>query len=59
MHTGEPLFAGANQNDQLCRIVDVLGMPPIEMIRASPEKTRCLVSACLPVVIMCHVMSEE
>mmetsp|Transcript_18241 Transcript_18241/g.30647 ORF Transcript_18241/g.30647 Transcript_18241/m.30647 type:complete len:544 (+) Transcript_18241:275-1906(+) len=40
MHTGEPLFGGANQADQICRIVDVLGMPPIEMIRQSPERVR-------------------
>eukprot|EP01038_Epipyxis_sp_PR26KG_P012095 gene12095-16185_t len=42
MHTGEPLFGGSNQADQICRIVDVLGMPPLEMIKASPEKTRTL-----------------
>ena len=40
MHTGEPLFGGANQADQICRIVDVLGMPPASMIRESPEKVR-------------------
>lgn len=40
MHTGEPLFGGANQADQICRIADVLGMPPIGMIKASPEKVR-------------------
>lgn len=42
LHTGEPLFGGANQVDQMCRIIDILGMPPVEMIRASPEKTRTL-----------------
>eukprot|EP00597_Dinobryon_sp_UTEXLB2267_P005039 CAMPEP_0170069176 /NCGR_PEP_ID=MMETSP0019_2-20121128/7936_1 /TAXON_ID=98059 /ORGANISM="Dinobryon sp., Strain UTEXLB2267" /LENGTH=274 /DNA_ID=CAMNT_0010277129 /DNA_START=404 /DNA_END=1229 /DNA_ORIENTATION=+ len=42
MHTGEPLFGGANQLEQMCRIVDVLGMPPLEMIKESPEKTRSL-----------------
>jgi hypothetical protein len=40
MHTGEPLFGGANQVDQICRIVDIMGMPPLEMIKASPEKVR-------------------
>mmetsp|Transcript_56298 Transcript_56298/g.110984 ORF Transcript_56298/g.110984 Transcript_56298/m.110984 type:complete len:561 (-) Transcript_56298:263-1945(-) len=40
MHTGEPLFGGANQADQICRIVDILGMPPISMLKASPEKVR-------------------
>lgn len=44
MHIGEPLFGGANQVDQMCRIVDILGLPPIEMIKASPEKNRSLVS---------------
>lgn len=45
LHTGEPLFGGANQTDQVCRIIDVIGMPPIEMIRESPDKTRTLVSS--------------
>lgn len=40
MHTGEPLFGGTNQVDQVCRIIDVIGPPPIEMIRNSPEKNR-------------------
>ena len=26
MHTGEPLFGGADQVDQMCRIVNVLGI---------------------------------
>ena len=43
MHTGEPLFGGSNQADQICRIIDILGMPPIEMIRNSPEKIRTAV----------------
>lgn len=42
LHTGEPLFGGANQVDQICRIIDVLGMPPLEMIRRSPDKVRTL-----------------
>ena len=40
MHTGEPLFGGADQVDQMCRIVDVLGMPPYSMIELSPQKNR-------------------
>lgn len=40
MHTGEPLFGGTNQLDQMGRIIDVMGMPPLEMILQSPEKTR-------------------
>ena len=44
MHTGEPLFGGLNQADQVCRIIDILGLPPIEMLRRSPEKVRSNVS---------------
>ena len=40
MHTGQPLFGGIDQADQMCRIVDVLGMPPLEMLDASPHKNR-------------------
>lgn len=40
MHTGEPLFGGSNQADQICRIIDVLGMLPLHMILNSPEKNR-------------------
>ena len=36
MHTGEALFAGQNEQDQMARIVEVLGMPPKHMIDASP-----------------------
>lgn len=36
MHTGEPLFGGCNQLDQLRRIIEVLGMPPLSMIKQSP-----------------------
>ena len=36
MHTGEPLFGGVDQVDQMCRIVDVLGMPPLSMLETSP-----------------------
>ena len=43
LHTGEPLFAGSTQADQMCRIVDILGMPPLEMIRSSSSKTRSIV----------------
>ena len=42
MHTGEPLFGGSDQADQMGRIVDVLGMPPLAMIEASPPATRAL-----------------
>jgi len=40
MHTGEPLFGGVDQLDQLNRIVSVLGMVPPEMVASSPVDTR-------------------
>ena len=35
MHTGEPLFAGTNEEDQMMKIVEVIGMPPRHMIEQS------------------------
>ncbi|ELT97922.1 hypothetical protein CAPTEDRAFT_112449, partial [Capitella teleta] len=32
MHTGEPLFAGSNEFDQMMKIVEVLGTPPSHML---------------------------
>lgn len=32
MHTGEPLFSGANEADQMNKIVEVLGMPPKQLL---------------------------
>ncbi|XP_049943616.1 serine/threonine-protein kinase minibrain [Schistocerca serialis cubense] len=32
MHTGEPLFSGANEVDQMNKIVEVLGMPPKHLL---------------------------
>ncbi len=40
MHTGEPLFGGSDQCDQMCRIVDILGMPPLHMIESGPDDNR-------------------
>ena len=38
MHTGEPLFSGVDQSDQMRKLVEVLGMPPPDMIeRAEPS----------------------
>ncbi|CAB3399977.1 unnamed protein product [Caenorhabditis bovis] len=37
MHTGEPLFAGSSELDQMMKIVEVLGMPPKEMLDAGPK----------------------
>ena len=40
MHTGEPLFNGADEFDQMSRVVALRGMPPIEMIeKAAKSKT--------------------
>lgn len=32
MHTGEPLFSGTNEVDQMNKIVEVLGMPPKHLL---------------------------
>lgn len=32
MHTGEPLFAGVNEEDQVMKIVEVIGIPPKHML---------------------------
>lgn len=37
MHTGEPLFCGADEVDQLNKIIEVLGMPPRKMIELSKK----------------------
>ncbi|CAG0913497.1 unnamed protein product [Notodromas monacha] len=39
MHTGEPLFSGANEVDQMNKIVEVLGMPPKHLLDQA-QKTR-------------------
>ncbi|XP_076438310.1 dual specificity tyrosine-phosphorylation-regulated kinase 1B-like [Babylonia areolata] len=39
MHTGEPLFAGSNEFDQMMKIVEVLGVPPRHVLDQAP-KTR-------------------
>ncbi|XP_048779226.1 dual specificity tyrosine-phosphorylation-regulated kinase 1B-like isoform X1 [Ostrea edulis] len=40
MHTGEPLFAGSNEYDQMMKIVEVLGMPPKHILDQVPVKAR-------------------
>ncbi|KAE8911690.1 hypothetical protein PF005_g9100 [Phytophthora fragariae] len=41
MHTGKPLFCGYDSADQLHRIINVLGLPPREMIaRTNPSYRR-------------------
>ncbi|KAJ8305101.1 hypothetical protein KUTeg_017346, partial [Tegillarca granosa] len=37
MHTGEPLFAGSNELDQMTKIVEVLGMPPKHILDHAPK----------------------
>lgn len=32
MHAGEPLFSGANEADQMNKIVEVLGLPPNHLL---------------------------
>ena len=32
MHTGEPLFSGVNETDQVYKIVELLGIPPQHML---------------------------
>eukprot|EP01119_Soliformovum_irregulare_P012906 TRINITY_DN3386_c0_g1_i1.p1 TRINITY_DN3386_c0_g1~~TRINITY_DN3386_c0_g1_i1.p1 ORF type:complete len:411 (-),score=53.94 TRINITY_DN3386_c0_g1_i1:110-1342(-) len=40
MHTGEPLFQGMAEFDQLFEICQVIGLPPDWMIEQSPKKSR-------------------
>ncbi|KAA3674556.1 dual specificity tyrosine-phosphorylation-regulated kinase 1 [Paragonimus westermani] len=37
MHTGEPLFSGSNELEQLLQIIEVLGCPPVSMVETSPK----------------------
>ncbi|XP_064425393.1 dual specificity tyrosine-phosphorylation-regulated kinase 1B isoform X1 [Latimeria chalumnae] len=37
MHTGEPLFSGSNELDQMNKIVEVLGVPPNHMLDQAPK----------------------
>jgi len=39
MHTGEPLFSGTDEIDQMNKIVEVLGVPPVGLLEKAP-KTR-------------------
>jgi dual specificity tyrosine-phosphorylation-regulated kinase 1 len=40
MHTGEPLFSGANEFDQMMRIVEVLGVPPRHILDVAPKASK-------------------
>ncbi|XP_075449869.1 dual specificity tyrosine-phosphorylation-regulated kinase 1A isoform X1 [Ascaphus truei] len=37
MHTGEPLFSGANEVDQMNKIVEVLGIPTVHILDQAPK----------------------
>ena len=40
LHTGEALFAGTNEEDQMMKIVEVMGMPPRHMLDQSKVANR-------------------
>jgi dual specificity tyrosine-phosphorylation-regulated kinase 1 len=40
MHTGEPLFNGHNEFDQMNKIVEVLGIPPLQMLEQGSKSKR-------------------
>lgn len=40
MHTGEPLFSGANEVDQMNKIVEVLGLPPKHVLDQAPKSKK-------------------
>ncbi|XP_070551677.1 dual specificity tyrosine-phosphorylation-regulated kinase 1A-like isoform X1 [Ptychodera flava] len=37
MHTGEPLFSGSNEVDQMNKVVEVLGLPPKHLLDQAPK----------------------
>jgi len=37
LYTGEPLFPGRNTQDQLQRIISIIGQPPPELLQHCPE----------------------
>jgi len=40
MHTGEPLFSGTNEFDQMMKIVEVLGIPPTHLLEQGTKSKR-------------------
>jgi len=40
MHTGEPLFSGKDEFDQVCKIVEVLGIPPAHILERATRTER-------------------
>ena len=37
LHTGQPLFNGKDQVDQICKIVELLGVPPTNVLERAPR----------------------
>ena len=42
MHTGEPLFSGVDSHDQMYKMVQILGMPPNDLIAKAEQRSRCV-----------------
>jgi dual specificity tyrosine-phosphorylation-regulated kinase 1 len=40
MHLGQPLFPGKCSHDQMGKIIEILGLPPTEMVTKAPSKQR-------------------
>mmetsp|Transcript_83859 Transcript_83859/g.237119 ORF Transcript_83859/g.237119 Transcript_83859/m.237119 type:complete len:534 (+) Transcript_83859:322-1923(+) len=40
MHTGEPLFSGVDSHDQMYKMVQILGMPPNDLIAKAEQRSR-------------------
>lgn len=38
LYTGEPIFQGEDEKDQLACIMELCGPPPVSMIEESPRK---------------------
>ena len=38
MHTGEPVFNGVDEFDQMSRVIALRGMPPLSMIKEASKK---------------------
>ena len=37
MHTGEPLFSGQDEGDQIVKIYELLGAPPPQMVQSGTK----------------------
>ena len=43
LHTGEPLFAGQHEVEQMSKICEVMGVPPVHMVYRSPKAKKFFV----------------